>query len=183
MQSGWRTQSGTSDSGIYEMAGNSETVFRTTANRAISLRAVVGRRSSVVGPHPTNDVRLMTFATATSRALVPVSLRAMPSARRRLRLGFRGPAIRQLLPAWPRTLLAFRLRARLRPFAAPDLALRAAGQFSWWQYADRPAGEGHRQPARVRASPRRQRSDALQAYLPMHRPWLRVLSDCNCSNR
>src|SRR5580692_7174885 len=124
MQSGWRTQSGTSDSGIYEMAGNSETVFRTTANRAISLRAVVGRRSVVVGPHATNDVQLMTFATATSRALVPVSPRAMPSARRRLRLGFRGPAIRQLLPAWPRTLPACQPGAQLQPYAAPDLARR-----------------------------------------------------------
>src|SRR5580693_3724214 len=121
MQSGWRTQSGTSDSGIYQMAGNSETVFRTTANRAISLRAVVGRESLVVGPHATNDVRLMTFATATSRALVPVSLRVMPSARRRLRLGFLGPAIRQLLPAWPRTPPAFQPESRLRPFAARDL--------------------------------------------------------------
>src|SRR5580692_7784043 len=157
------------------MAGNSETVFRTTANRAISLRAVVGRRSFVVGPHPTNDVRLMTFATATSRALVPVSLRAMPSARRRLRLGFRGPAIRQLLPVWPRTPPAFRLDLRLRPFAAPDLALRVAGQFSCLRYPRQTAGEDPRPPDQVRASHLPQRSCVLLASRLTHRPWLRVL--------
>src|ERR1700722_5896768 len=152
------------------MAGNSETSFRTTANKAISLRFVVGRRSLAVGATATKDGRLMTVATATSPALVPISPRGTPSAEQRLRRGSLGPAIHRLLPEWRRIPPSFRLGARLQPFVAPDLGLPLRSRFSRSRYAAQLGDEAPRPPAPARAFPPLQQSCVLQALLPTRRP-------------